>query len=182
MNPRKGPRLGAEFENKLRAMWPVMSANEISDREGWKISLIYKWAKIWQLQHTPETSKRLFDRRQRNLQHSHTAEVVEKIRKARVHNDKMERFRIYSGMKQKTKYHISVIPNKTRFAMYNLCKLRNYFRDEDADSYNLYYDSKTNRANYHGYDEVYFSKKYGIQFIQADEDEPVTNKPKQNTK
>lgn len=170
MNPtNKGPQFGDQFEEDLRTMWPNHSANEISAAKGYKVSLIYKWVKIWGLQHTPDTKKRLFDRRQHNLLLSHTPEVTEKIRKARLHNDRMERFRVMSGMPKKTKYHIAVVPSKTRCAMYNLCRSRNYYRTDDKSSYVLFYDSHTKRAGYHGYDEAYFSKRYGIEFVESEE-------------
>ncbi len=163
-----GPVLGQAFTDGLRAMWPTMSATEIAAKTGWHKSLIYKWAKIYGLRHDEETKRRLNTKRVSNIEKSHTPEIYDKIRKARCHNHRMERFRVMSGLPQKTKYHISMVPRRVLFAVSGLCTRRNYYRDPN-DPYTLYYDSQTRRCDSKSYYEDYYTRKYGIRFVQGEE-------------
>lgn len=93
-----------------------------------------------------------------------TPEVREKISRTIKRLRKMERIRVMSGMKQETKYPVSLIPPKTVKAAYRLRYRRNYFADTDvADRYTLFYDEHTRRSRR----EEYFTRKYGLKFRQA---------------
>ena len=162
-----GPALGEKFTEDLKRYWPTMSAREISAITDYKVPNIYKWARFYGLKHDEATVQRMHANSYSNYKSSLNQETREKIRKARLRNHRMEKFRVMSGMPQKTKYHISTMPARVRYAINGLIARRNYFRTEPG--YTLYYDSKTNRCNYHCYNEEYYTKKYGIQFVKADE-------------
>lgn len=76
--------------------------------------------------------------------------------------------RFMSGEPQRTKTHLRIVPPKTRQALWKLCMRYNYFQGKRGDtSLRLYYDAETRRAE----SEAYFTKKYGIKFVAADDEE-----------
>lgn len=164
---KKGPLFGKDFEEALRKYYPTMSASEIARLTGYKIHTIYKWVAIWGLKHDEATAKRLLEKKKKNFDLSHTQEVNERIRRKRLRMYRMERFRIMSGMPQKTKCAINLLPQRTQNAIRQLCRGRNYYRTEPNCT--LYYDSQTRRCNYHCYTEEYFTRVYGITFKKGDE-------------
>lgn len=99
----------------------------------------------------------------KNNKYSPTPETVEKIRQSMKRLHKTERFRVMSGMKQKTKYRYNIVPQKNLRVIANLRHRYKYFRDMDvADGYTLFYDEQTQRCR-----EEYYTKKYGLKFKQA---------------
>lgn len=63
-----------------------------------------------------------------------------------------------------TKYKVRITPKRIQNAMYHLRQKYGYFY-ETVDKTVLYYDSQTRRVK----NENYYTEKYGISFIQADE-------------
>ncbi len=166
---KAGPQLGQPFIDALRKYWPTMSANEISAITGYRTNSIYKWVKILGLQHDEATAARMRANKKKNFALSRTPESVAKISQSRLRLFRLERFRLMSGSPQKTKVHINLQPRRVQLAISNLCRHRNYYQTEPG--YTLYYDSHTRRCNYHRYTEEYFTRVYGIQFVQGDEEE-----------
>ena len=80
------------------------------------------------------------------------------------HTRKMESWRVRSGLEQNTKYKVRITPKRIQNAMYHLMKKYGYFY-ETVDKTELYYDLQTRRVK----NENYYTEKYGISFILADE-------------
>lgn len=82
---------------------------------------------------------------------------------------RMERFRMMSGLPQETKWRVSLIPKRIRGAMWRIVRKYNYFKP-DTDTCTLYYDSQTKRLpNDYKYNEEYYIKKYGIEFVEGED-------------
>ena len=76
----------------------------------------------------------------------------------------MERFRVMSGLPQKTKMRIATRPTKAYKAIWYLVNMRNYFRDiEVGGRFTLYYDEQTKRSG----KEDYYTKSCGLTFEQV---------------
>ena len=88
----------------------------------------------------------------------------EKLRKSRNRLIRMERRRILGGEPQKTRIYLNILPLRVRQAKRNLCKRRGYFCFRD-EPYTLYYDGGTTRSP----EERYFTEKYGLRFMEADD-------------
>lgn len=77
-----------------------------------------------------------------------------------------ERRRMINGEKQKTKYKIRIIPRRYVERMDYMVRIYKYFRNENPNSYVLYYDSQTKRS---ARAEKTSFEEYGIIFKQGSE-------------
>lgn len=149
---------------KVLELYPTMSSREIHDVTGFALSSIIRCARNNNLKHTDEAQARInayVRRRRREGQRKRNyKKLSEKITSIR----KVEAWRVRSGLKKETKYKVRITPKRVQQAMYHLSKKYNYFYDT-VDNQTLYYDSQTKRTN-----EQYYIDKYGIRFVQADED------------
>ncbi|WP_370790467.1 hypothetical protein [Leyella stercorea] len=76
----------------------------------------------------------------------------------------MERFRVMSGLPQRTKMRIATRPIKVHKAIWYLENMRNYFRDiEVGGKFTLYYDDETKRSG----KECYYAQQLGLTFKKA---------------
>lgn len=89
-----------------------------------------------------------------------------------------ERFRMLHGLPRQTKLILSDVPKKIRYALWNLVVKYRYFRD-NRHPYTVFYDSETRRLpetplRVKGYNDMYceqyYAERYGIKFMNADED------------
>lgn len=75
-----------------------------------------------------------------------------------------EKYLLQSGLAQNTKMKISLVPQKTRYAINSLKTRYNYFQDKKVGGdYTLYYDSETRRTP----NEQHFAEKYKLKFVEA---------------
>lgn len=155
-----------ELWNKVKELYPTMSAKEISKLTGVCSTTIWRIAKSQGLSHNEETQKRLNMLMLQNLKsgdkRTYTPEEKAKRSKSQKKLWALERTRLIYGMKQKTKHHISLVPRRITQVMYNLRVRRKYFY-ADSNSLTLYYDSLTDR----NIDEQYYIDKYGFKFVDA---------------
>lgn len=155
-----------ELWNKVKELYPTMSAKEISKLTGVHSATIWRIAKSQGLSHNEETQKRLNMPMLQNLKsgdkRTYTPEEKAKRSKSQKKLWGLERTRLIYGMKQKTKHHISLVPRRITQVMYNLRVRRKYFY-ADSNSLTLYYDSLTDRS----IDEQYYIDKYGFKFVEA---------------
>lgn len=155
-----------ELWNKVKELYPTMSAKEISRLLGVSYPNVWRIAKCLGLSHDEETQKRINKKRLRNLKTGNkrvfTSEDRAKLSKSQKKLWGLERTRVIYGMKQKTKHHVSLVPRRVTQAMYNLRVRRKYFYS-DFNSLTLYYDSQTDRS----IDEQYYENRYGLKFIEA---------------
>lgn len=155
-----------ELWNKVKELYPTMSAKEISRLLGVSYPNVWRIAKCLGLSHDGETQKRINKKRLRNLKTGNkrvfTSEDRAKLSKSQRKLWGLERTRVIYGMKQKTKHHISLVPRRVAQAMYNLRVRRKYFYS-DFNSLTLYYDSQTDRS----IDEQYYENRYGLKFVEA---------------
>lgn len=152
------------IEDIIRKMWPTMTAKEIAEKTGISKSVIIRWRKRLGVEHTPETMLRISAKRANILDAARNDKACQAKRTSTLkHVRRMEEIRFMSGMKQKTRLRIKVLPDKVYNALWNLEKKYNYFFETNAAV--AYYDSLTNRNP----NEAYYTKKYGIRFVEADD-------------
>ena len=146
--------------------YPNMSAREMAERFGHSKSLYIKRAK----QLGVKKSKEFLIRQQSNNYNAlraflNTEEGRNKVAKSIVKMYRMERFRVDSGMKQKTRIRLRKYPKKYRNAMRHLVIKRGYIQSEDDKSL-FFRDKNTKRSR-----EEYFAKKYKFKFEQYENEE-----------
>lgn len=91
-------------------------------------------------------------------------EVKRKMLETRRRTITMERFRVMSGLPQKTRMRIATQPVKVYKAIWYLENMRNYFRDiEVGGKFTLYYDDETKRSG----KECYYAQQLGLTFKKA---------------
>lgn len=155
-----------ELWNKVKELYPTMSAKEISKLTGVCSTTIWRIAKSQGLSHNEETQKRLNMLMLQNLKsgdkRTYTPEEKAKRSKSQKKLWALERTRVIYGLKQKTKHTIALVPRKIKQTIYRLCAERKYFY-ADSNSLTLYYDSQTDRS----IDEQYYINRYGLKFVEA---------------
>lgn len=142
-------------EEIIRREFPTKSVMEISREFHIPSKFIGSCVKKYELKHDEATTRRL----RRRVK---SKEQIEKAVNTLKHVIRMERFRIESGMEQKTGINLSIIPYKTRRMIYMLKYRYKYFYDNANDRI-LYYDKETKRTK----NEAHFIKKYHIAFEPA---------------
>lgn len=156
------------LEEAVRKFYPTMSCYEVAKIVGVDASMVWRCAKRLGIKHTERTIKRLTDKSKSRLvcgKRKISEQELLKRSKSQKKLRKSETFRVISGIPQRTKFHIRVVPIKTSRAMQLLRREYNYFYDT-LDEMTLYYDSETRRNPR----EQYFIDKYHLKFEQADED------------
>lgn len=93
-----------------------------------------------------------------------------KISESRKEIFRKERMRLKWGLAQRTRLSIDRMPRKTKDVRLQLkyrCDyvLEDIRHSQNANPYNIYYDSETRRSP----NEAYFAEKYGFKFIPLDE-------------
>lgn len=155
-----------ELWNKVKELYPTMTAKEISQLTGIPSSSIWRIARSLGVSHNEATLKLLNKQRSKNLKDGskrvYTLQEKEKRSKSQKKLWALEKTRVIYGMKQKTKHHVSLVPRRVTQAMYNLRVRRKYFYS-DFNSLTLYYDSQTDRS----IDEQYYENRYGLKFVEA---------------
>lgn len=146
--------------------YPYSSAGEIAARHGVCSGSVWYWVKKLNLQQTDETKARILKKKHRCIANiiKTNPEVKRKSMETKKRTWKMERFRVMSGMPQKTKLRIAMRPTKAYRAIWYLVNMRNYFRDiEVGGRFTLYYDEQTKRSG----KEDYYTKSCGLTFEQV---------------
>lgn len=151
------------IEDTIRKLWPIMSASEIAKATGISKSVVICWKNKLGVEHTSETKARLKEQRNEKFRLAKLTTDRSKMTEAWKHTRRMDEWRVMGGMKQKTKFRISVIPQRICRVLWYLGKRYNYFYESNMAV--AYFDSQTTRAK----NEDYFTKKYGIRFERADE-------------
>lgn len=146
--------------------YPNMSSREIAEKFGHSKSLYIKRAK----QLGVKKSKEFLIRQQSNNYNAlraflDTKEGKEKLSRSITKMYRLERFRVNSGMEQKTRIRLRKYPKKYRNAMRHLVVKRGYIQSEDDKSL-FFRDKNTKLSN-----EDYFTKKYKFKFEQYNHEE-----------
>lgn len=146
--------------------YPYSSAGEIAARHGVRHSSVEYWARKLNLQHTDETKARITEKIYGRI--AHTIKTDPEVKRKSIETKKrtwmMERFRVMSGLPQKTKLRVATRPVKVYKAIWYLVNMRNYFRDiEVGGRFTLYYDGETKRSG----KEEYYTKSCGLTFEQV---------------
>ena len=155
-----------DIDDIVYKYYPNMSAREMAERFGHSKSLYIKRAR----QLGVKKSKEFLIRQQSNNYNAlraflNTEEGRKKVTKSIVKMYRMERFRVDSGMKQKTRIRLRKYPKKYRNAMRHLVVKRGYIQSEDDKSL-FFRDENTKRSR-----EEYFTKKYKFKFEQYENEE-----------
>ena len=154
-------RYSAETRDRALELYKTMTAKDTAQHVGVPVYMVCYWACERRVHHTPEAQRRI---ELENIARAHTPEARKKLSEVSKHRAKMERWRIASGLPQKTKMHFNVLPPRIYKRMSYACYHWNYFRGDDANSATLYYDEQTRRSD--RFEERY-SQKYGIKFASA---------------
>ena len=149
---------------KVIELYPTMSSREIADATGFAKTTIIRCAAKNHLRHTEETQKRIDEYVRQRRSSGRKSYDYSKLSEKITHTRKMESWRVRSGLEQNTKYKVRITPKRIQNAMYHLMQKYGYFY-ETVDKTELYYDSQTRRVK----NENYYTEKYGISFILADE-------------
>lgn len=146
--------------------YPYSSAGEIAARHGVCSGSVWYWAKKLNLQQTDETKARILEKTRGRIANTikTNPEAKRKSMETKKRTWMMERFRVMSGLPQKTKMRIAMRPTKVYKAIWYLVNMRNYFRDiEVGGRFTLYYDEQTKRSG----KEDYYTKSCGLTFEQV---------------
>ena len=154
------------IEECVRRYYPTMTAREIAVKFGYSKARVTVWAERIGVRHDAATEERIRRERCERLaearRHMDYKAAAEKRRKRREYDE----LRVMSGLKQLTRLRISSIRPASYNSRWYLERKYDYFTVE-GEPYSLYYDSGTRRCR----NEAYFTEKYGLKFIKADEDE-----------
>lgn len=143
---------------KISELYINHTSSEIAEIIGCHQATVDKTVQRLHLAHNQETLERAKAKRMANLKRAYDKEVINKRNANRKKTQKLEKFRFYAGLPQKTKLKFGVMPHKHYMAKYHLMQKYGYFGFEGVP-YVIGYDSKTTRAK-----EKYYSTKYGFTF------------------
>ena len=155
-----------DIDDIVYKYYPNMSAREMAERFGHSKSLYIKRAK----QLGVKKSKEFLIQQQSNNYNAlraflDTKEGKEKLSRSITKMYRLERFRVNSGMEQKTRIRLRKYPKKYRNAMRHLVVKRGYIQSEEDRSL-FFRDKDTKLSN-----EDYFTKKYKFKFKQYNHEE-----------
>ena len=155
-----------DIDDIVYKYYPNMSAREMAERFGHSKSLYIKRAR----QLGVKKSKEFLIRQQSNNYNAlraflDTKEGKEKLSRSITKMYRLERFRVNSGMEQKTRIRLRKYPKKYRNAMRHLVVKRGYIQSEEDKSL-FFRDKDTKLSN-----EDYFTKKYKFKFEQYNHEE-----------
>ena len=142
----------------------TMTVSEIAKEMGVSPSTIRKRVVGMQLQKSPQLECRHRQTRLSALKKANTPECRAKATDTMRRTRRMEKWRLMSGLQKKTKLRFRSVPLRVYQALYHLKHKYNYFSLDEA--YVLFYDTQTRRCN----DEQYYSIRYGIKFVEANEE------------
>lgn len=150
---------------KIIELYPNHTSREIASMLSISRTTVNFYARKNNIIHSAEFRGAIHERVLSSL----NSDAAKKKRKATQQQKKrrlymMERFRLMSGDKQKTKVHISKVSVGARKIISKYINKYNYFQVED-EPFTLYYDSETKRTR----TEKYVTEKYRIKFIPADD-------------
>lgn len=153
-----------EYEDLVRKWFPTMSGKEMELRFGILKERAEKIARELGIKHTPDTEERLRRKTIGNLERGReTRDVMKGARKLkRIWRN--EELRVSEGKPQLTRLRLRTFPYRVWKVKYYLKKKYDYFEVED-EPYVLGYDVDTRRCRR----EAYFSRKYGLEFVEAEE-------------
>ena len=162
----KDMRRKFDIDEIVYKYFPNMSSEEMAKRFGHSKSLYVIRAR----QLGVKKSKEFLDRQQSNNYNAlkaflDTKEGKEKLSRSITKMYRLERFRVNSGMEQKTRIRLRKYPKKYINAMQYLVIKRGYIRSEDDKSL-FFRDKNTKRSR-----EEYFAKKYKFKFEQYENEE-----------
>lgn len=158
------PKPNKECEAQIAELYYNHTKKEIMSILKCDASTISKAVLRLHLVHSQETLKRTRAKQNANLMQGHEKKAIQKRTKSRQRLRTLEKFRLCSGLPQKTKYKFRTMPVKHYMAKYRLIREHDYFAFEN-EPYIIGYDSDTNRAN-----EQYYIEKYGFNFERFDEE------------
>ena len=155
-----------DIDDIVYKYYPNMSSREIAEKFGHSKSLYIKRAK----QLGVKKSKEFLIQQQSNNYNAlraflDTKEGKEKLSRSITKMYRLERFRVNSGMEQKTRIRLRKYPKKYRNAMRHLVVKRGYIQSEEDRSL-FFRDKDTKLSN-----EDYFTKKYKFKFEQYNHEE-----------
>lgn len=147
------------------ALYPNNSTREIARMVNLDTRTVLRIAHKNNLKHTLQTVERLRQKQCISAKNLLNKETRLKACNSRKRTYRMEAFRVMSGMPQKTKIRIAILPTCVRKTIYRLKTQFNYFADRNCgDAYTLFFDSATRRSPR----EDMYALKYGIKFRDAD--------------
>lgn len=157
-----------EKEQRVREMYPTMTASEIARATGIPRTTVTRYAKKTGVRHTPETMERIkrkhADALDRVRAQTDRRMVAAKIAAKMSRIWKTERVKVMSGQPQKTRLRIKTLPKRVSQAMRYLANKYNYIYENGRTT--MYYDSMTRRC---GKREAYYASRYCIHFEAGEE-------------
>lgn len=151
--------------NGVKRLYPTHSASEVAKALGMSKHSVNHMAKRMGIKHTDETSERLVREGVALLAKPET--IAKRLNKLR-RTIRTEQFRIINGEKPKTKRRFKTVSRRSICTRNYLRRMYNYFYDKDyRELLTLFYDGDTKRLPEER--ERYYSEKYHIKFVQADE-------------
>lgn len=170
-------RTTEENHRFIREHYMTMGNKEMADAIGQTPQYVYQYRKRHGLAIPPDVLARAhcgFAKVYEDPEYAR--QMQERAAEGRRKMIKMERFRIMSGLKQQTRMPLTMVPLKIRKRIHNLCRQYNYYKcDDSLKTATIYYDSHTRRSRY----EYRDTAKYGIKFVQGDEEEEQTTEEQQ---
>lgn len=159
----------------LREMWPSMWPKEVEQRLGIKGHILGLYARHMGLTHSaiPEEEQRRHKAEiaRLNQKKSLAPHIRARAREKFCRTYRLERMRVLSGEKQKTKFRIETVSKRLYAMDYRLRRFHGYFSYEGDTIGTLYYDKDTRRKPLTGrYSEQWYTEKYGFKFIEDNND------------
>jgi len=159
------PPISDDIVGKIIELYPNHTSKEIAAKLNISRTTVNFYARKHNIQHTERLQEEM---RRMQFQNLNSMQAIkkrrEKIKTVKRRLYIMERFRVMSGERQKTKVRISTVSVATRKVISKYINEYGYFQVE-GKPYNLYYDSETRRTK----TEKYISGKYKLKFLNAEE-------------
>jgi len=156
-----------ELTDIVRGLWADHTCTEIAAMTGACASSVSDIALAHGWRHSPETTERIHrarvasGRRLFEMGHEKSSERIRRMRK-------MERFRLLSGLPPRTRWAVKGI-SKRQAGVKNKLKTLYGYHYSAGDLLTLLYDDDTRRRLTGHYDEDYYTRRYGLEFIKAED-------------
>lgn len=154
------------IEEQIARLYPNHTHREIADMLGIGRTTVQRWKDKLGLHHSEEYEEQMIRKRNMKLREGRKRIDYTKSAEKRSKARRRDELRAMSGLPQKTKFHISFVPNRIYAKMWYLANKYDYFYIKDDSglrSTTMYYDDKTHRCK----NEQHFIDKFGIRFEPA---------------
>lgn len=152
--------MSPEFVRVVTELFPVMTSTEIEQRYGFNRSHVLTYASRAGVRSSAEKLERI-RRMASERAWGFLSKGREKSADSRKRTVRLERWRMLSGMRRKTRLRLTLVPKRIRDAKKYLVHHYDYFADAD-DEYLLYYHAGAHRTK----KEDFYTQAHHLRFME----------------